>query len=161
MHGNPCPLLSHPTDFSFLLRPSEDINALIFRIFISFRVMVAASRSVDCYMIRTSSLTYVRRRAPYPSGYSLSLLGSALLLALALVHALSVALRRPFSSLLLSFAGDTSPSVGLPALLSRIPDSQNNKHPYRNPSVQNYRGTAQYLTLSVFGNSTGDFREAS
>ena len=91
------------------------------------------SRLVDCYQIRMSSLTYVRGGTPYPSGYSLPLLGSASLLALALVHALSVALLRSVSSLLLSFAGNASPSVGLPALLSRIPDSQNNTALYRDP----------------------------
>ena len=37
----------------------------------------AESRSADCYHIRTSSLTYVRERAPYPPGHSLPLLGSA------------------------------------------------------------------------------------
>ena len=66
------------------------------------------------------------RKTSYPSGHSLPLLGLAPLLALALVHALSMALLRPFSSFLLSFAGDASPSVGLPALLSQFPDSQYN-----------------------------------
>ena len=65
----------------------------------------------NCYQFRTSSLTYVRGEALYPSGYSLPLLCSAFLSALALVHALSVALLRPFSLLLLSFARDASPSM--------------------------------------------------
>ena len=61
-------------------------------------------------------LSHVRGGAPNPSGYSLPLIGSASFLVLTLVHALSVALLGPFSSLLLSFAGDISPSVGLPYL---------------------------------------------
>ena len=43
--------------------------------------------------------------------YTLQLLCSGSFSALALVHVLSVALLRSFSSLLLSFAGDASPSV--------------------------------------------------
>ena len=77
----------------------------------SFRFIAVASRSVYCYQIRTSSLIYVPVGVPYPSGYSLPLLCSASFLALALVHVLSVALLRPVSSILLSFAGDASPPV--------------------------------------------------
>ena len=58
------------------------------------------------------------RRSFLSARYYLPLLGSASLLALALVHALSVALPRPVSSLLLSFVGDASPSIGLLPLLS-------------------------------------------
>ena len=65
----------------------------------------------NCYQFRTSTLTYVRVGAPYPSGYSPPLLCSASLSALALVYTLSVALLRSFSLLLLSFAGYASPSV--------------------------------------------------
>ena len=57
-----------------------------------------------------------------------------------------------FSSLLLSFAGDSSPLVDLPVLLSRNPDSQYNTAPYRDPSVLNFRGTSHYLPLSVTDN---------
>ena len=128
---------------------------------ISSGFMAVASRSVDYYQIRTSSLTYVRGGAPYPSGYSLPLLDSASLVALALVHALSVALPRPVSSLLLAFADDASPSVGFSALLFRISDSQNNTTPYRDSMVHNFRGTSQYLPLSVIRNPTGGFRETS
>ena len=74
----------------------------------------------NCYQFRTLSLTYVRGGGPYPSGYSLPLLCSAFLLPLALVFALSVALWRPVSSLLLSFAGDALSSVVRPALLSKF-----------------------------------------
>ena len=66
----------------------------------SSEFIAVASRSVDYYHIRTSSLAYLRGGAPYPSGYSLPLLGSASFSALALVHALSVALLRPVSLLL-------------------------------------------------------------
>ena len=65
-------------------------------------------------------LSHVRGEAPYPSGHSLPLLCSASLSALALMHVLSVALLRPVSSILLSFAGDASPSVGLLALRSHL-----------------------------------------
>ena len=77
----------------------------------SFRFVAIALRSVDCYQANTSSLTYVRGGTSYPSGYSLPLLCSASFLALALVHVLSVAFLRPVSSILVSFAGDASPSV--------------------------------------------------
>ena len=72
------------------------------------------------FQFRTSSLTYVRRGAPYPLGQSLPLLCSASLSVLALVHVLSVALLRPVSSMLLSFAGDALPSVSLLALRSHL-----------------------------------------
>ena len=74
----------------------------------------------NCYQFRTSFLTYVPGGAPYPLGHSLPLLCSAPFLTLALVHVLSVALLRPVSSILLSFPGDASPSVGLLALRSRL-----------------------------------------
>ena len=58
-----------------------------------------------------SFLTYVPGGAPEPPGHSLPLLCSASFSALALVHASSVSLLRPVSSILLSFSGDASPSV--------------------------------------------------
>ena len=67
---------------------------------------------------KTSSLTYVRGGAPYPSGHSLPLLWSASLSALALVHVLFVAFLRLVCSILLSFASDASPSIGHLALPS-------------------------------------------
>ena len=60
------------------------------------------------------------RRSFYPSGHTLPLLYSASLSTLALVHVLSVALLRPVSSILLSFAGGASPSVDLLALRSHL-----------------------------------------
>ena len=74
----------------------------------------------NCYQFRTSCWTYVPGGASYPSGHSLPFLCSASLSALAQVHVLSLALLRPVSSILLSFAGDGSPSVGLQALRSHL-----------------------------------------
>ena len=76
--------------------------------------------SPNRYQFRTLFLTYVPGGAPYPSGHPLLLLCSASFLALALVFVLSVALLRPVSSILLSFAGDASLSVDLLALRSHL-----------------------------------------
>ena len=102
MHENFSPLLSHPTDFSFLLRPSEDINTLISRICylswvhsgcVGFGGLLPEQNVVFDLRSRRSSLS-VRVLVPF--------LGSASFLALVVVHALSVALLRPVQSLLLS-----------------------------------------------------------
>ena len=50
---------------------------------------------------------------------------------------------------------DASPSVGLPALLFRIPDSQYSTARYRDPSVHNPCGTLQYLCLASLEIQTG------
>ena len=94
--------------------PSDQVETLMLSLpeyVTSFRFITVASRSVYCYQIRTSSLTYVPGGAAYPSGHSLPLLCSASFLALTLVHAFSVSLLRPVSSILLSFAGDALLSV--------------------------------------------------
>ena len=119
MHENPSPFFLASKPFFFSSEQMETSIPSFPESVISSELVAVASRLVECYQIRTSSLTYVRGGAPHPSGCSLPLLSSASLLTLALVHALSMALLRPFLSLLLFFAGDASPSVGLPALLSR------------------------------------------
>ena len=122
MHENPSPLLSHPKTILRLSSERMEISMPSFPEFIvSSGFITVASHFGRLLPDQNVVLTYVRGEAPYPSGYSLPLLGSASLLALALVHALSVPLLRPVSSLLLSFACDVSPSVNLPALPSRIP----------------------------------------
>ena len=99
------------------------------------------------YQFRTPSLTSIRGGAPYPLGCSLPLLGSAPLLVLSLVDALFVALLRPVSSLLLSFADDFRPRSGSVFQLCS-PEFQIHKtlyFPYRAPSVQNARRTSRVI----------------
>ena len=104
--------------FSFRMRLQSSLDSA------SIALMSLSVKNISyqyCYQFRTSSLTYVRGGAPYPSGHSLPLLSSAFLSALAMVYVLSVALLRSVSSILLSFAGDASPSIGLLALRSERP----------------------------------------
>ena len=107
-----------------------------------FRFIAVASRSVNCYQIRTSSLTYVRGGASYPSGYLLPLLCSTSFSALALVHVLSVALLRPVLSILLSLASDASSSVGILALRFHLLLKFFRRHTCRCPSSRKFLGSS-------------------
>ena len=125
MHENSSPLLSDPTQFSFILYTNRDINVHISRID-HFWIHCGHVAFGKRYHIRTSSLTRVRGGAPYPSGFSF--------------HSYAQrpfwrwfwCMRSPWCSRdrprhsCSSFAGDASPSVGLLALVSRIPDLQYN-----------------------------------
>ena len=109
VHENLSSLFSHPTNFSYLLRPSGDINTVITIICNFFKIdsgcVVFGGLLPDQNVVfdQRSGRSFLSVRV-FACTLMLSVLGAG-------SNVCALPLLRPVSSILLSFAGDTSPSM--------------------------------------------------